>query len=452
MTDESAPIDGPNLPEEFWSRRPLFVTIRQHADATMTAPDAVLVRVIVRAAAMIPPTTVLPPIVGSYGTFDLIGATVGGPSAGKSASAAAARDLLPFPDHFEIITRPLGSGEGIPDKYLGPHDKNTGRRPIVRRSVHFELDEGQALTKMMNRQGSTHAETIRAAWSGQSLGSANADVERDRDLQPRSYRFTLVMNFQPSTAAPILADRVTGTPQRFLWAPATRTLALPAKLPDRPAPLAPPSPLPWTGTLDGSPRVVDLHSDIRHEIADLRREALTRPMLDETDDGHDTLLTLKVAGVIAWLTNDTTIGLAEWSDAEDIVAMSNRTRRLLTAHAQASKRQQTAARRLEIVETSLATDEARERHRIEFLNRQAHSVGRKMWRQADDVRLPPSELWKAIDGTARTRLLAELGDNAQTILLEHAAGLGLIALDPADDSQDRYRRGRVEPKSPGDLA
>jgi len=66
---------------------------------------------------------------------------------------------------------------------------------------------------------------------GEPLGFSYADPAKALPIAPHSYRMGLVLGVQPGRAGPLLKDADGGTPQRFVWLPATDPYA-----PDRPPP------------------------------------------------------------------------------------------------------------------------------------------------------------------------------------------------------------------------
>ena len=54
-----------NLPEQFWTERPVLAHIRQAAQAQMASPEAVLANCIARTATLVPPSFRLPAVIGA---------------------------------------------------------------------------------------------------------------------------------------------------------------------------------------------------------------------------------------------------------------------------------------------------------------------------------------------------------------------------------------------------
>lgn len=230
----------PNLPDKFWEARPLLGRIRHAAHRVGRSADAVLGCVLARVAAMTSHELRFDFCLGP-GTLNLYCALIGWPAAGKSKASDRATDLL-------VVPRPLidpelfkdgiglGSGEGLAEVFMGTVERDTGRQhqrntkdankgdPItekvraqVRHNVYIYVDEGEKLTKQLERQGATAGATLRTGWSGGTLGEANATEERNRSIPRWTYSLGMVIGYQPTTVRPLLADIGPGTPQRFLW-------------------------------------------------------------------------------------------------------------------------------------------------------------------------------------------------------------------------------------------
>jgi hypothetical protein len=224
----------PTLSGEFWQARPVLSHLRTAAWAKRLAPDAVLHAVLARLAAGRRAAIVIDSGIEDS-SLNYFAAIIGASGAGKSRAWRLASRLLDLdPDHCP--TRPLGSGEGISEAFMGvvsTVDPETMKpvklRTQVRHNVLFELDEGQSLTAMLQRSGATVGPALRSAWSGAVLGQQNADAERNRRVT--GYATGLVAGFQPDAMQALIDDTHTGMPQRFAFVAA----ADPALPRDRPA-------------------------------------------------------------------------------------------------------------------------------------------------------------------------------------------------------------------------
>lgn len=332
-----------SLPEEFWAARPVLRQIRQAAHARVVSGDVLFYSVLARLASLWPHTVRLHSGIGSGASANLYVAVVGPSGAGKTSGVSVARELLPVPhwlasdDYAEDW--PLGTGEGIAESYMGSKrvpvdDKSTdvktgltkmhAVRTQVRHNALLHADEGEVLTRMLQRQGATIGETLRRGWVGATIGQSNGRAETTRIIKEGRYSLGLIIGFQPETAQPLLADGAAGTPQRFLWA-----WALDAAVPDIPP--APPGPLGgvWrpapadpggTGWLIGDPfsdvdqTPVSFDETIMAELGTAHRarmrgeEGAALPVLD----AHMPLTMVKVAAILAQLDGRRHVTTEDW--------------------------------------------------------------------------------------------------------------------------------------------
>ena len=261
---------------------------------------------------------------------------MGGAGAGKSAAKAIGCELVPYVGDAVADDLPLGSGEGLIELFFDMVSESVdGKAQRVKRQTRHGafvfLDEGQALAELGARKGSTLAPTLRTAWSGQVLGSANASTETKRRLPVGSYGIGLVIGFQPEMAGELLADSIGGTPQRFVWLSATDP-TLPDVAPEWPGALqwVPPPPRSYGGHMFPVALVVDptIANTIRLASLAVSRGTAKVVALDE----HGNLLQLKVAGLLAILDDRTDITTADWELAAMVRRASNAVRGVVIAH------------------------------------------------------------------------------------------------------------------------
>ena len=391
-----------HLPEEFWSARPELDQIRQAAHARGRSADAVLAAVLGRVATLTPPTVGLPPIVGGRGTLDTICAIVGPPGVGKSGAVDIARSILPTRRVDIVDGLVLGSGEGLVDAYLGAVEDidDDGKKRRVRRqtmtAVLAVVDEGQVLVELGGRRGATLLPTLRSAWSGATLGQANASAETHRRLAAGFYRFCAVILLQPEHAATLLADGGGGLPQRIVWATATDPT-----IPDEQSPW--PGPLDWTPppTISGGPWDLDVHPDIAAEIrtADLAR-ARGGQAADPLDS-HGGLARLKIAGVLAILAGRTNITREDWALAGHVVNVSRAVRMWVTEIDRAAARRREGAAIARAIRRDVAiVDSAAQRS----LDRAARAIANRVHKQGGGTR---RDLRHAVAGRDREHVTVE---------------------------------------------
>lgn len=319
-------ITAPGLDEAFWTARESLTHIRTAARSRLVAPTAVLGAVLARVAAFTPPTSCLPPLIGTTAPLSLFVAFRGRSGAGKSSPAGAATDLLPETPPGCIGPLALGSGEGLVEAYMELVEEEGGdgkKRKVKKQIKHgalFMLDEGQMLAQISSRQGSTILSILRTAWSGGDPGQANASIETRRSLRAGSYALGLISLWQDRAAALLLADVDGGTPQRFVWLPTDDAGATVDHVP-WPGPLdwTPPPMMDFGGALRVAQEIVDEVKSAR--VAELRCESETDAL-----DAHRRLNKLKVAGVLCVLDNRRDVNLEDWALAESIMALSDQVR------------------------------------------------------------------------------------------------------------------------------
>ena len=365
--------DHRNLPPEFWAARPVLTQIRQAAHNRLVSADSVLLAVLARVVMLTPPTVTLPAIVGSRVSLNLFTSIVDSSGGGKSAAIAVARELLPH--QRKDIADPIlpSSGEGLIEAFMGTVDEGDGKkgkRAQVMTAGLAWVDEGQGLLAQGERSGSTIMETIRSAWMGGDLGQHNATEERKRWLKAHKYRLCLIIGFQMSYAASLIADGEGGTPQRFTFASANDP--------------AIESDVEWPGDLDWRPpptmpMVTDigfdglLASEIRHRrLLRSRGEMVVDPL-----DTHADLRKMKLAAALAILDERLDVEPCDWHLAELIDRTSCAVRSSAIEYDQAAR---SIARR---AATSIAVEreEAIESASLSrALSRITRNVARKVWR------------------------------------------------------------------------
>lgn len=312
-----------NLPDDFWRAREGLKHIRDAAHARARSADAVLLSVLARLSSMVPATVRIDTGVGVPASLNLFVVLMGTSATGKSTAARLADGLfhtegLISADESSVFAaaRPVGSGEGLADEYLGTVediDPRTGKivkqRKQVRAHAMFSADEGAALLEAGQRPGSTLLPTIRQAWTGAPFGQKNASVERDRYVA--DYAMGLWIGLQPSHAARLLSAQSVdeGTLQRFVWASATDPSIGEEPPPD-------PGPLHWDvnivnqtvlGTSMGFPESIKTELRIQH-VRVGRGE-----LVPETGREHESLQRVKVSGLLAILDGRAEVTLSDWA-------------------------------------------------------------------------------------------------------------------------------------------
>lgn len=361
------------LPEEFWEARPELRHIRQASRSRLIPPDAVMHGVLTRLAAMVPgtlkvDTTILEPIGLNY-----FAAMVAESGVGKSTSVKFAGRLLrsaPIAGGLILEPRPLGSGEGISESYMGTREEPTGEtyrsgprrgeektRSVRTQTLHnalFYLDEGESLTKLMNeRSGATLGQQLRTAWSGGILGQANGTAERTRIV--KDYSMGLLIGYQPETAYLLLDGMMQGTPQRFVWCRVVDP-GLPDTIPE------------WPGELeldlgdliadpaddDPEPMVITVCEKLKRDLIAVQ---IAKTRGQHTDDHKNfnsqrQATMIKMAGLLAVLAGRDTVTEDDWSLAGMIWRTSSVIRDMLVAARDREARSRVDEKRERDIETA----------------------------------------------------------------------------------------------------
>jgi len=348
---ETTEADDEHLPAEFWEARPELLHIRQAAHSRTESADVVFHAALARVAGISPHTLKLPAIVGSPKPLSYFVGLVGPSGFGKSSGHDVAQDLLPAPQ-WVLDGLPIGSGEGLAEALFEsvPVTDDAGSSKIrfekqqTKHNAIVYVDEGEALSQLGKRSGSTLLSTLRAIWTGGTIGQTNATATTKRHVPRGTYTVGFMIALQPEIAGDLLADSGVGTPQRFGWAWATDPT-----IPDEP--VSWPGELDWTALprIDGQEFAVDpaIASEIRAgKLAKTRGEKVA-----DLAESHGPLMRLKVAGLLAVLAGRDNINTEDWSLAEMVMKTSRAVRLKIEAivAAEAARKEahmtQTLARR-----------------------------------------------------------------------------------------------------------
>lgn len=417
-----------NLPDNFWQTRPELNHIRQAAHNRLVSADATLIATLARAVTLVPPSHVLPAIVGGQVSLNLFTSILDPSGGGKSAAKSVATLLVPI--HRKHIVDPIlpSSGEGLIEAFMGNEDVigDDGKKRKERRQImtagYAWIDEGQSLLAQSDRSGSIVMETIRSAWMGGDLGQHNATEERKRWLREHRYRLCMTVGFQLTYAAQLIADGEGGTPQRFTFALGTDPTVNPNH--DWPGPLNLEQ---WTSTTSHLTDI-DVHPDITTGIRDRRLARSQGRLIVDPLDTHADLRKLKLAAALAILAGRDDINLEDWELATEIDNTSCAVRTMAVERADGLNHQlrETGIRlaiekeeRLDLAKVKRATEAG------------ARSISRRVWRHG------PTSLdgaWRLVKSTHR--------DNAD----RHDALALAVEREWLTDHGDTLARGRVDPR------
>lgn len=203
------------LENGFWNARESLRTIFDAAVARMAPPWGVLGIAAARAICLVPPHIVLPPIIGGTASLNQFFGLVSPSGGGKGISGAVGSELVP---NF-INERKLGSPEGL----LEPFRDNPKDPDARMEAVWFnmaEIDGFKGLGSRNKSGGTDLLALLRECWDGASVGFGwkNDDIF----IEKHTYRITLTVGIQPLRSGWLLGEQGQGgTPQRFMWFPAT---------------------------------------------------------------------------------------------------------------------------------------------------------------------------------------------------------------------------------------
>lgn len=297
---------------EFWSATEQLNLIHRWARASYVAPWALLAAVLPRVIATTGPHVMLPgpPAPASLNMGVVL---VGRSGAGKGVTDKLSRVVWPADIHEEG----LGSGQGIAE--LFKQQKN--QEDQIDRAL-ITVSEIDHLAALNAGQGNNTRAALKAALTGDRLGSKGASAATTRAVPADSYRLCLSISAQFGHCGVLLDDVSGGTPQRQLWAQVSDP-DMPKELgpiPDRVLDIALP---PWARS--GSQVLIQYGPPEIREYINTGLWASGRGDVAAID-GHRTLTRLKVAAALAILDHRSVIGAADWQLSEVIMAKSDATR------------------------------------------------------------------------------------------------------------------------------
>lgn len=321
----------PLIPDHVWEKRGWLRAIRDRSRGTSDSPDGVLGAALGIYAASIPHNIKISTGIRRPIGFSLLVGLVSKSGRGKSSAWGMACDEFAPDDAAPIY--PVPTGEGITEKLMGwevTTDPMTGKEVKVKKQVRnnaiFHIDEGAALNAGMLRDGASVGAVMRAMFSDQQLGNANADSDRERNIPRGQYTLALIVGYQPSTAMRIVRDTSTGMGQRFLWFSARRQPTSEPGVPEVPRFVLPHiTALPAANTSSGAAQhLVHVMPDV---AALIQRESDARDAADDDDaeddmDSQRPVVVAKVAGLACLIEGRTQITMDDWHLACELYAAS----------------------------------------------------------------------------------------------------------------------------------
>ena len=382
---------------DFWNSSPELRTILDFARARRVSPYAVLGCCLVRVLTTVPPSVVLPPIIGGVGSLNCYVALVGPPGAGKGAAERTAGEVL-FTNDIYVIG--LGSGEGLNHVYMR-YDKDSRKHVTIRSAALFSVPEIDSLVSLSTRSSSTLPEQLRKAWSGENLGFAYVAPDKALPVGAHTYRATLIAGVQPGRAGWLLNRVDGGLPQRFIWMPATDPGA-PDELPPEPQPID----LRGVPACDRDGYTIPVPDGVKQELEQRRLSNLRGVTPTDNYNAHRDFAQLKVAAALSFLEGRRAITMRDWDRSEVIMAVSDNTLTQAQKHLQ-SRQADTVNRRGE----EQAQSEIVKVQRLQV--REATSTTLVKHLRRNGGWMPSSELRKSLASTRR-----ELFEECITDLVE----------------------------------
>lgn len=296
------------LEQDFWLARPQHELIFNAALSRMASPWAVFACVVARALALVPPTIVLPALIGGVGSLNWYGVIAAKSGGGKGAAMSVANRLI----SSDVNIRAIGSGEGMVEQFNRAPIKGDNPPPPVT-SILFSIEEIDALGAINSRSGQTTMSILRQGFSGETLGFSYRG-RRSESVSAHTYRMTLIASVQPSRAGTLLDDSGGGTPQRFMWFPGRDrriTEDVPGWPTDRVGEMLTLGPMltpEWQ--LAENLGAVEIPAEAAAEIR--RARALSMSGDEDALNGHALFCREKLAYALAFLDARTEVNLEDW--------------------------------------------------------------------------------------------------------------------------------------------
>jgi hypothetical protein len=377
------------LSNDFWESREYLAAIRRAAWEAQRGPESFLGSVLSTYAVTVPCSITLEALVGgNESPLNTFVALVGPPGAGKSGAIAAARKMCDTDSMDKTYYRfgqALRSGEGLIAAVRIPQPKNTGAAALGlhRNGVQVVFDEGSSLASQNDRSGSTVLSSLCTAWSGlpgSTIGGALAAGEDS--FAADAVRIGLILGIQYGIGGALFTKQAAaqGFPARLLYFGmdnlGDRSLRRKGSAPNLHLPRYYPD--------ANRPILMTFPASVEEEVSvwDERRQMHGVDPLD----GHQMLLRMRVAGLLALMDQSAQVDPVHWELAGELEKHSRATRaRVLAGLAEVTAQAAKAAGRNDAVRESAHHDATIE-DRAERLARWLQGVeGTAVpWRQVRD--------------------------------------------------------------------
>ena len=309
---------------DFWDAREMLSLIWDWAKARRVAPDALLTEFLSGVVCHVPPTLLLPGIIGGRGTLSALFALSGPSGAGKGSAARAAKDAIQWERSpgLSYVRFPLGTGEGITKKFGFKHyDKGSDRHELVR-TAHcaiIDIKDIDTLASLQQRGGSITITELTKFYSGEELGASYSDPKHVT-IPEYTYHGCLIAGVQPARSGIIIDSWDSGFPQRWAWFEAVDK-HMPDERPDEPERID------WSlpeAICDLGPDDDPFEFDVCGEVWRIIDKGRVEDQRAGKDDGHQRFTQEKIAAQLALLDGRVDLSKEDWDLAGFVMRKSAR--------------------------------------------------------------------------------------------------------------------------------
>ena len=370
-----------NLPAAFWTARPWLGGLREAAMLRGLAPAAVLGAFLSGYATTVPMGIWLPAVWGRRSPLNTYVALVARSGGGKTAAMGTALDLLGWnvnTNPHVLLSQAIRSGEGMVTLAVIPRRKDDAEdAPSFNNAVQVHFDEGGVLGKQVERIGSSTIPYLNTAWAGSGMvgGAKAGEVSQ---FPAYLVRICVVMGVQFGAAANLFTGESArlGFPQRLLYFGLEDAQLADLDVDSMEISDAKPLDVPfWAHSeFTRAPLLMDVPPDVVREVRRWTRDKDHGPGGVDPLDGHQMLLQLRTAALMALLDGRGAIDNQDWELSAHLVEYSRQIRTALVMSLHDVSQSASRARISEAVSTADALDDRWVRYRAVRLARHVHAL------------------------------------------------------------------------------
>ncbi|MFZ2239802.1 MAG: hypothetical protein WAV90_09705, partial [Gordonia amarae] len=322
---------APELEAAVFEFLPQLRDIREAARGGAISPWSVLGITIGRGLLRVAPAATLPPLVGNRpAPLNLQIGIVGASGRGKGVACSTVDYDSSTSQGWDARFKPP-SGAALANLFVKHVKGEDGEITVeqVREAAWCDWSEVDSLTSTVKRGGNDLGSELRAAISGEELGT-DPKMERHTPLKVAAmiYRILISMSVQyGEPAAPLMAERDGGTLQRTVWFGTADPGRYTEWVEGRTR---------WTQLsiqqrLPGDQQHFTVDRDIQREVWEAQSASIASDTGGDGLDGHRNLNRLKIAAWAAMIQHRGHIGAPEWDWAGAVMEHSDRIRAQLDA-------------------------------------------------------------------------------------------------------------------------